>query len=269
MLEDKTVLITGAATIIGVEVARVFTKYSARVVLGDVDEAGGLRAADEVGGGVDFIAVDIRSDDSIREFFAAAAIKSRRIDALVNIACVYGDENPGVESRAEWLDVLNTNIVGTALMCEEARPHLRESKGSIINFTSPSGRVAQSGRFQYPVSKAGLQQLTRSLALEYAQDGIRVNSVSPGWTWSRVMNEITGGDRELTDAVASRFHMLGRAGDAAEIGEVVAFLASSKASFVTGAEWAVDGGYSALGPEQTTSAITLLTQRQQAPHHSA
>lgn len=262
MFEGKTVLITGAATIIGTEVAKTFSNYSAEIVLGDIEEAGGRRAADEVG--AVFVAVDIRNDASIKQFVDAALDKNGRIDALVNIACVYGDDEPPRDVRAQWLDVLNTNVVGTAQVCAAARPHLRGG-GAIVNFTSSSGRIAQSGRLQYPVSKAGLLQLTRSLALAYAPDGIRVNSVSPGWTWSRVMNEITGGDRAHTDAVAARFHMLGRAGDAREVGEVVAFLCSSKASFVTGAEWAVDGGYSALGPEQTTSAIALLAQNQLEP----
>ncbi|MGW4091756.1 SDR family oxidoreductase [Nocardia sp. NPDC004750] len=266
MFEGKTVLVTGAATIIGTEVARVFADYSANVVLGDLDTDGGEKAAAEIGERALFVPVDLRSDSSLRSFVAAAADAHGRIDALVNIACVYGDDGPAADPRAEWLEVLNTNVVGTAMLCEEARSRLRDTAGSIVNFTSPSGRIAQAGRVRYPVSKAGLLQLTRSLALEYAGDGIRVNSVSPGWTWSRVMNEITEGDRARTDAVASRFHMLGRAADAREIGEVAAFLASTKASFVTGAEWTVDGGYSALGPEQTTSAIELLQRERSRPH---
>lgn len=269
MFEGKTVLVTGAATIIGAEVARVFAGYSANVVLGDIDAAGGKGTAADIGDRAVFVPIDLRSDSSIRSFVATAVDRHGRIDALVNIACVYGDDGSTADMRAQWLEVLNTNVVGTAMLCGQARSALRDAGGSIVNFTSPSGRIAQAGRVQYPVSKAGLLQLTRSLALEYAGDGIRVNSVSPGWTWSRVMDEITEGDRARTDAVASRFHMLGRAADAREIGEVAAFLASSRASFVTGAEWTVDGGYSALGPEQTTSAIELLLRDRSESHETS
>ena len=100
--------------------------------------------------------------------------------------------------------------------------------GAIVNFTSISAKVAQTGRWLYPVSKAALVQLTRNMAMDYAADGIRVNSVSPGWTWSRVMVELSGDDREKTDRVAAPFHLLGRVGDPEEVAEVVLFLCSDE-----------------------------------------
>jgi NAD(P)-dependent dehydrogenase (short-subunit alcohol dehydrogenase family) len=101
-------------------------------------------------------------------------------------------------------------------------------------------------------------QLTRNQAMDYAPDKIRVNSVSPGWTWSAIMDMLSKGDRKKTDRVAAPFHFTGRVGDPEEVGKVIAFLASDKASVVTGADWAVDGGYSSMGPEQAVPAIPQL-----------
>ena len=101
-------------------------------------------------------------------------------------------------------------------------------------------------------------QLTRSMAMDLAGEGVRVNSVSPGWTWSAIMDQLTGGDRAKTDRVAAPFHLLRRVGDPAEVANVVLFLCSDLASFVTGADYACDGGYSAMGPESYEPAIPKL-----------
>ena len=129
-----------------------------------------------------------------------------------------------------------------------------------VNFSSISSPNAQTGRWLYPVSKAAIRLLTRSMAMDFAEDGSRVNSVSPGWTWSRVINEVSGGNRAKADQVAADFHMLGRLGDPQEVAAVVLFLCSPQASFVTAADYAVDGGYSAIGPEQRVPAIPKLAE---------
>ena len=95
------------------------------------------------------------------------------------------------------------------MLMQAARPHLKKNKGAIVNFGSISSRVAQTGRWVYPVSKAAILQLTRNQAMDLAPDGIRVNAVSPGWTWSNIMVELTKGNRAKTDGVAKPFHLLG------------------------------------------------------------
>ena len=259
-LDGRTAIVTGGATLIGAAVVRAFCAAGTRVAVADIDEEGGRRLAGELGDAVLFTPTDIRDDAQLERLAAEADTRFGGVDFLVNLACSYVDEGLA-SARADWLESLNVNVASAAIAAQITRPYMVErGGGAIVNFASISAKVAQTGRWLYPVSKAAIVQLTRNMAMDLAPDGIRVNSVSPGWTWSKVMVELTQGDRLKTDRVAAPFHLLGRAGDPEEVASVVLFLCSDEASFVTGADYAVDGGYSAMGPEQAEPAIPKLAE---------
>jgi len=253
-LQGKVAIVPGGATKIGQAVVQAFTDVGVRVMVADIAEEAGKSMQRE---GVAFQKCDLRSDEDIAALVAATKKQFGRVDFLVNVACSYLD-NGAETTRADWLTALDTNIVGSVMLMQAARAELAATKGAIVNFGSISSRVAQTGRWVYPVSKAAILQLTRNQAMDLAPDGIRVNAVSPGWTWSNIMDQLTGGNRAKTDAVAAPFHLLGRVANPEEVASTVLFLCSDDASFITGTDICVDGGYTAMGPEQAVPAIPKL-----------
>lgn len=262
-LSGRTAIVTGGATLVGRGVAEALADAGASVVIADVDEDGADAAAEALSAGgarVASVPTDVTDDAALADLVARTVAEHGGLDVVVNLAATYLDEGFAT-SRRDWLTALDVNLVSMVALVQAAHPHLQASgHGAVVNLTSISSSVAQTGRWVYPASKAAIAQVTRSMAMDLAADGIRVNSVSPGWTWSKIMDDLSGGDRAKTDRVAAPFHLTGRVGDPIEVGRVVAFLASDDASVVTGADWAADGGYSAMGPEQAVPAIPLLSE---------
>ena len=259
-LTGKVAIVTGGATLIGAHVVRAFHREGTKVVVADVNAKDGQAIADELKPSVRLVKTDLADDAQIAACVETAVKTFGGIDFLVNLACVYVD-NALDSTRQEWLESYNINVVGGVLMLKAVRPHMaKRGGGAVVNFGSISAKVAQTGRWLYPTTKAAILQVTRNEAMDLARDNIRVNSISPGWTWCRLMDELTHGDKVKTNKVGGAFHLLGRVGEPDEVAQGVLFLCSSHASFITGTDLAVDGGYSAMGPEMAEPAIPKLMQ---------
>ena len=251
-LNNKVVLVTGGATHIGQAVVKELKGLGAEVIIADINQEQGQQVANETQSRFEYL--DLASDDSIHSLVG----KLIQVDILVNLACLYEDH--GSEStRQDWQNTFNVTVFGHAALVQACRPLLQASvDGAVINISSVSARIAQKERWVYPASKATLEQLTQSMALDLAADGIRIHALSLGWTWSVPMQMISGNDRPKTDRVAGRFHVLGRIADAEEVAEALSLLCSPKAKLLIGSTIHADGGYHILGPEATDSPIEEL-----------
>lgn len=256
-LGGKVAIVTGGAASIGAAISRRLAADGARVVVAARSADRGSAIQQELGSSCLYLQTDITRDDELDRLVDAAVVEFGGVDILVNNACSYGDDGSAT-SRETWLATLNANLVSAAILGEKARPRLKARGGNIINIGSISGRFPHIARWAYPVSKAALLHLTRTQAVEYAQDRIRVNMVTLGHIWSDPFEGLTGNDRAHADAVSAAYNLMGRVADAEEVAAVVSFIASEEASYMTGGETPVDGGYGAMGPEQHQPLMPLL-----------
>jgi NAD(P)-dependent dehydrogenase (short-subunit alcohol dehydrogenase family) len=256
-LEGRVAIVTGGATLIGEKVIEAFVREGARVVSADINAADGQRVADAIGAAVVFCETDITVDAELDRLVDTTLEAFGGIDVLVNGAATYLDD--GLETaREDWLTAFDVNVVSGVQLIRRVAPHMSErGGGAIVNFSSISGKRAQPLFFVYSVTKAAILGVTRNEALKLAEHGIRVNSVSPGWTWSNPMAQFFG-ERSKVDAVAANLQLPGRTAEPEEVADAVVYLASDRASFVTGADLAVDGGYTAIGPEQMGQPLAPL-----------
>ncbi len=195
------------------------------------------------------VAGDLMDEGFCRDLVAQTLARHGRIDALVNNAFSFLAKGLDATS-ADFARSFGVGPVAFALLTQlVAEPMRRQGGGAIVNVSSISAWIAQPNRWTYNMAKGAVTQLTRCAALDLAPHKIRVNSVSPGWIWTREVDKAANGDRAKWDPVWGSFHMLGRMGHPVEIAGPVLFLLSDDASFITGTDLPVDGGYNGLGPE--------------------
>ncbi len=258
-LSGKVAIITGGAASIGAAITRKLHADGAKVVVAARSQDKGEAIAAELGDGCSFISTDITKDEDLRALVNATRETYGGLHIVVNNACSYGDDGASTD-RETWLNTINTNAVSAAILGEIARPLLKGCGGCIVNIGSVSGRFPHIGRWAYPVAKATLRHLSKTQAVEYAQDGIRVNLLMLGHIWSDPFEALTGDNRAHADSVSEPFNLMGRVANGVEVANVVSFVASDAASYITGGEIPVDGGYSAMGPEQHTPLMPLLME---------
>ncbi len=247
-LKDKVAIITGGSKGIGWGCARVFTKHGGAVVIASRGEKDGNAAAKELteqGHTATFIPCDVSRESDMRALIDRTVERFGRLDCIVNNA---GWHPPTMTidqtSVEDYEKLLRLNLTSTFMGCKFAVPHLRKTRGSIINMSSEVALIGQAAAPSYVSTKAGQIGLTKALAVDLAPEGVRVNAVCPAGVMTPLMQEWanTQYDPKAALAMVDSWHLLGRMATIDEIGEVCAFLASEEASFITGQAICPDGG---------------------------
>ncbi|MDX1805518.1 MAG: SDR family oxidoreductase [Paenisporosarcina sp.] len=241
-LQDKVAIVTGGASGIGEFTVREMLKQGAKVVIADFDDAGGQKLADELGEGVSFIHVDVSNEEQVEAMVKHSVDTFGKVDILFSNAGIGSTGSTDELSLEDWNKTISVNLSGVFLCAKYAlKEMVKQGSGSIVNCASILGHVGQAATASYTAAKGGVVNMTRALSVEYASQGIRVNAVCPGYINTPLLDQLDDATRKHLVSL----HPLGRLGESHEVANAVVFLASDEASFVTGANLLVDGGYTA------------------------
>lgn len=252
--KDKVAIVTGGSSGIGRAIMEELCREGASVTFTGISEIGVTTAKEltETDHNVLFCQGDMADESFCRQIIDETVKKWGRIDYLVNNAFNFNTQGFDAQ-RKDWQRMYEVGPFAYAVMVQKVVPHMKKAGGgAIINMSSISAFAAQPNRWTYNSAKGAVNTMTRCMALDVAKYNIRVNSISPGWIWTRAVYknaELAGGGREKWDPIWGQYHMLERCGEPIECAGPTLFLLSDDASFITGTDLPVDAGYQSMGPE--------------------